>query len=140
MHILSHQNTLSDGTITGGEPDESALQALKAAGFKALISLRGIGESPFGASHFERHGFKFTHLPISGPGDFTPEFLAAFDAAITDDVAKVAVFCATGNRVGAAFALHAFEHNRMSAQASMDLGTQAGLTRLAGFVQQRLSL
>ena len=140
MDILSHQNTLTDGTITGGEPDESALEQLKAAGFDALISLRGIGEAPFGASHFESHGFKFTHLPISGPADFTPEFIAAFDAAITGDAAKVAVFCATGNRVGAAFALHAFEHKHQSAEAAMNLGIQAGLTRLAGFVQQRLSM
>ncbi len=139
MHILSHQNTLSDGTITGGEPDESALEQLKAEGFDALISLRGIGESPFGAPHFESRGFKFTHLPISGPDDFTSEFLTAFGAAICVDGVKTAVFCATGNRVGAAFALHAFEHKGMSSEASMALGMQAGLTRLAGFVQQRLS-
>ena len=139
MDILSHQHTLADGTITGGEPGEAALVQLKSEGFETLISLRGVGESPFSAPHFESRGFKFTHLPISGPDDFSPEFLARFDAALASAQGKTVVFCATGNRVGAAFALHAFHKKGVSAQASMALGEQAGLTRLAGFVQQRLA-
>jgi uncharacterized protein (TIGR01244 family) len=137
--ILSYQHRLDTGTIIGGEPGETALIKLKEAGFTTLISLRGEGESPFGASHFEAHGFKFTHLPISGPGDFTPAFLTQFDTALSEAEGPTAVFCATGNRVGAAFALHANRIKGLSAEDSLALGIQAGLTRLAGFVQQQLT-
>jgi len=137
--ILSYQHRLDTGTITGGEPDEGALVQLKAAGFKTLISLRGVGESPFGAAHFEAHGFQFTHLPISGPSDFTPVFLTQFDEALAQADGPVAVFCATGNRVGAAFALHANRFKSLSSEDALALGMQAGLTRLAGFVQQQLA-
>ena len=139
MNILNHEHVLEDGTLTGGEPDEFALAELKDAGFKTLISLRGVGESPFEAAHFEAHGFEFVHLPISGPADFTPDFISAFDRALTEATGKTVVFCATGNRVGAAFALHGHHMKGLSKEEALALGLSAGLTRLAGFVQQHLN-
>ena len=138
MNILSHESVLEDGTLTGGEPDEFALAELKDAGFKTLISLRGIGESPFEGAYFESLGFEFIHLPISGPADFTPDFIAAFDRALTEAASKTVVFCATGNRVvrhlhSMGIRLEVFEGR------SFALGLSAGLTRLAGFVQQHLN-
>ena len=139
MNILSHESVLEDGTLTGGEPDEFALAELKEAGFKTLISLRGIGESPFEGAYFESLGFEFIHLPISGPADFTPDFIAAFDRALTEAEGKTVVFCATGNRVGAAFALHGHHMKGLSKEEALAFGMSAGLTRLAGFVQQHLN-
>ena len=49
------------------------------------------------------------------------------------------IFCATGNRVGAALALHGFKYGDLNAEAALDLGQRAGLTRLEGFVRQWLS-
>ena len=138
--FISHQNELSDGTITGGEPDPDALDALKSGGFVSLISLRGVGESPLNGEFFESHGFQFKHLPVSGPSDLMGDFAQQFDDALKSARGKTVVYCATGNRVGAAFAIHAHACGDHDVEAALALGKQAGLTRLEGFVRQYLTL
>ena len=138
--FISHQHELPDGTITGGEPDPDALEALKSGGFVSLISLRGVGESPLDGAFFEGHGFQFTHLPVSGPSDLTGDFANQFDDALKSAGGKTVVYCATGNRVGAAFAIHAHTHGGHDIDTALEMGKQAGLTRLEEFVRQYLSL
>lgn len=137
--LISHQHNLPDGTITGGEPSPSALDALKAAGYTNLISLRGVGESALGTDFFESHGFHFQHLPVNGPGDLMGDFVHNFDAALTAAEGKTVVFCATANRVGAAFAIHARHFGQKDIEAAVAIGKRAGLTRLEGFVRQLLA-
>ena len=138
--LISHQNELPDGTITGGEPDPDDLDALKSHGFVSLISLRDVGESLLDANFFESHGFQFKHLPVSGPGDLMGDFVQQFDDALKSSKGKTVVFCATGNRVGAAFAIHAHAFENKGVDAALEIGKQAGLTRLEGFVRQYLTL
>ena len=136
---LSYQHQLGDGTLTGGEPTRDGLLALKSAGYTHLVSLRGTGESPNEASFFESLGFHFVHLPIGSPSDFSTAFLDQFNAALQHAPGKTVVFCATGNRVGAAFALHGHQYLEMSAADALAHGKKAGLTRLEAFVQSVLT-
>ena len=138
--FISHQNELPNGTITGGEPAPEDLEALKSDGFVSLISLRGVGESAHNADFFESHGFQFKHLPVSGPGDLMGDFVQQFDEALKSARGKTVVYCATGNRVGAAFAIHAHTCGNHDVDAALEIGKQAGLTRLEGFVRQYLTL
>ena len=138
--LISYQHVLPDGTMTGGEPDAEALSALQAAGFECLISLRGVGESPYDGAYFESHGFQFQHLPVSGPGDLVGDFAERFDQALKACEGKAVVFCATGNRVGAAFAIRAHNMDGHNLEDAVEIGKAAGLTRLEGFVRQYLSL
>ena len=136
--LISHQNELPDGTITGGEPQPDSLDALKAAGFTSLISLRGVGESAQDKEFFESHGFQFQHLPVSGAADLMGDFVVRFDRALNHAQGRTVVFCATGNRVGAAYALHAHQVHSMTIEEAVSLGKNAGLTRLESFVRQQL--
>ena len=104
-----------------------------------MVSLRGVGESPNTAVTFEELGFTFDHLPVTGPADFEGSFIDQFDTALQRAPGKTVVFCATGNRVGAAFAIHAFRYGSMSRSDALAHGKKAGLTRLEAFVRQTLS-
>ena len=138
--LISHQHELPNGTLTGGEPSPSELEALKSAGFESLISLRGVGESAQDAQFFESQGFHFQHLPVSGPADLMGDFVNRFDASLKAATGKTVVFCATANRVGAAFAIHARAYDQKDVDEAIEVGRQAGLTRLEGFVRQFLSM
>ena len=138
-NLISHQNELPDGTITGGEPQPDVFDALKAAGFTSLISLRGVGESAQDRDLFESQGFQFQHLPVSGAADLMGDFVNRFERALNNAQGKTVVFCATGNRVGAAYALHACQARSMTIEEAVALGKNAGLTRLEPFVRQTLT-
>ena len=68
------------------------------------------------------------------------DFVNRFDASLQAAGGKTVVFCATGNRVGAAFAIHARAYGQKDVDEAIEVGRQAGLTRLEGFVRQFLSV
>ena len=138
MAYIEHEKTLRDGTLVGGEPTPAQRQTLIDAGYKTMVSLRGHGESAFTKDDYEKSGAKLVHLPISGPHDFSEAFLEKFNEVIsTTDTPRV-IFCATGNRVGAALALHAFRFKGHDVNSALELGKNAGLTRLEPFVRSWL--
>ena len=122
----------------GGALEEGTLPQLAEGGIARIINLRGSGEMSWDeAGKVEAHGMAYVHLPISSVTDFTPEFLDEFDRLIGEDVSTL-VHCASGNRVGAAFALHAQKHGGASVDDAMELGRRHGLTSLSQPVRERL--
>ena len=75
--------------------------------------------------------------PIGSVADFSPELLAKLDQILGEEVTTL-VHCASGNRVGAAFALHAQAFGGASVEEAMTLGERHGLTSMSSAIRQRL--
>ena len=129
---------VNKNTAVGGAVEAEALATLAQGGVKRIINLRGTAElSGNEAAQAESAGLAFIHLPISGIADFTPEFLEEFDRLLSEDTSTL-IHCASGNRVGAAFALHAQAYGGAAPEEAMEVGKRHGLTSLEAAVRSRL--
>lgn len=89
----------------GGATEVSALDGLKADGFKSVINLRLASESganvPENEAKAKALGLNYFHLPLSG-GSPDPTVVDRFLAVIADTSNQpVFIHCASANRVGA---------------------------------------
>ena len=129
------------GILTGGQPSGQHLEQARDAGFKLVINTRGIGEpgTDIEPSYVEELGMSYLHLPVSGPADITVETAKALTDALESAAGPVMVHCASGNRVGALFALKAFHIEGLSREDALTVGRSAGLTGMEPFVSSLLS-
>jgi uncharacterized protein (TIGR01244 family) len=130
------------GLITGGEPSAEQLDALAEAGVGTVISLR-TAEEPvqIGRAEVEQRGMRWVHIPIVGPESLTDENASALARALAEaGEPPVALYCASGNRVGALLALAAARHEELPPEQALQLGLDAGLTRLEPALRERLGL
>ena len=130
--------------LTGGQPSEEQLEALAAAGYRTIVDLRPEGETGAPAGEPERVealGMRYVRIPIAGSGDLTEETARALDEVLDREAAYPAVVhCGSGNRVGALLALRAARLEGADAEAALQLGLDAGLTRLEPAVRDLLGL
>jgi uncharacterized protein (TIGR01244 family) len=131
----------SDQFLIGGQPDEAALRQAADAGIEVVVNLRGPTES----AEFDQGqlvaelGMTYMRLPISGADDLTPENVRAFGGFLEVIGDRPALLhCASGNRVGALFALHAGLTEGMETEAALALGREHGMTGLEETVRERL--
>lgn len=132
--------TVRDGVHSSGQPDADQVKRLAAAGFEAVIDLRGPDE-PRGfdaAAAVEASGMDYVSLPIAGPGDVNADAARTLDDILGRYQGPVLVHCASGNRVGALLALRAHAKGA-SAEEALAIGRSAGLTRLESTVKDRLN-
>jgi uncharacterized protein (TIGR01244 family) len=104
--LVPNYKLVREGVAAGGQPALDQLGRLKELGFRTLVNLRTTGE---GAKAQEatvtQAGLGYVWIPVSA------ETLSKADARQIDEVLRdrrrgpVLVYCASGNRVGAAFAL-----------------------------------
>ena len=127
--------------VSSGQPDQAVLEVVSGAGFKTVVDLRGDGEDRGfdEAASVEAQGMEYVSLPIyAGSGvDITYENAARLDAILAQAEGPVLVHCASGNRVGALYALRA-KLAGASDEEAMSVGNAAGLTRLRPLVEQLL--
>jgi uncharacterized protein (TIGR01244 family) len=138
---IPHKIQPDERLLIGGQPDEAALRQAAEAGIRVVVNLRGEDESV----DFDQRevvtdlGMKYLRLPIADAADLTRENAEAFGeilATIGDQPALL--HCASGNRVGAMYALHAGWRLGMDAEAAIELGRAHGLTGLEDDVRERL--
>ncbi len=129
-----------DGNLIGGQPSEADLRAAADAEYRFVVSLRVPTEEGFEAERalVEELGMRFVSIPVAGAAGVTPENAAALDEVLTTGDLPMIIHCASGNRVGALYALRAFAAGR-SIEESMEIGRNAGLTRLEATVRERLT-
>jgi len=131
---------VSKHIAVGGSFDSEALTSLSEGGIQRIINLRTEGEMDWDeAGLSEASGLRYVQLPIGSVVDFSPEWLAEFDRLLGEEVPTL-VHCASGNRVGAAFALHAQAFKGASVEDAMTLGERHGLTSMSSAVRQRLEM
>lgn len=129
-----------EGVYTGGQPTEAELRQAAAAGIKTVVNLRGIGEDPgFAEAKLATElGMRYVAIPVSGLGDISDEAAERLDTALQGPAHTAIVHCASGNRVGALFALRAF-HAGKSVDESLAIGRKSGLTRMEDGMRTLLS-
>lgn len=128
-----------DGISTSGQPSEEALAALAAAGYAAVIDLRGARESR-GIDErkiVEDLGMRYVNLPVLGAKDVNFDKATELDALLHDVEGPVLIHCASGNRVGALLALRE-SLSGSSIEDAVSVGKAAGLTRLEAHVREVL--
>ena len=140
LPAVPNLHVLSENILTGGQPRAADFAALKAAGVTTVINLRPESEhSDFNESQLAASlGLKYQHLPIAGAGDINTENAAQLDRLLRESDGKVLVHCASGNRVGALFALRAAAKGETAEQA-IAVGRNAGLKSLERVVREKLA-
>ncbi len=137
---LPNGRLISEDLIVGGQPDEATLNLAKITGIRTVINLRAPGETDFDeAKAVQSRGMRYVHIPVAGPAGLTPEAVKRFDAALKD-AGPVLAHCASGNRVGALFALRAHQLQGMDPKKALALGEARGLTSLKAKVKALLGI
>lgn len=126
--------------IVGGQPSESDLTVLAKNGVKVIINLRGKGEfTDFDEkAKVEALGMNYIAIPVDGAAGVNKDNLVLFSSAIANQQ-QAFVHCASGNRVGAMFALDAHFNHNANIEEAIALGKKAGLTRLESKVRKVMS-
>lgn len=126
------------GILSGGQPTDAQLEEAKNKGFKTIINLRPVKEhqGEKEANKVRELGMSYVNIPVSGARGISSQNSQALIQALSDSSKyPVMIHCASGNRVGALFALDAAQRAKLSTEESIAVGKQSGLTRLEGVVR-----
>lgn len=140
---LTNQHAPLPGVFTGGAPaDLEGFPAVAALGIRTYVELRGDAEIPAGTREaVEAAGMKYVRLTVTGEAELDLASARALDALL-DDPANLpaAIACSSGNRSGALLAVEGFWLDGLPAEEALELGLDAGLTRLEPSVRLLLGL
>jgi uncharacterized protein (TIGR01244 family) len=131
----------SENIIVGAQPTEDVLRQAAEAGIKVVVNFRGVNEDPGydEAALAAELGLTYLRVPVEGPADLGPENVALLDAVLRHVGDQPALMhCASGNRTGALFAMHAARYRGMEPEAAIEFGRAHGLTRAEPAVREAL--
>lgn len=128
------------GLYTAGQPSAGQLAQARAAGVTTVIDLRGDSEArgydePVTAQAL---GLHYVRLPVAGGNGVTVDAARQLHSLLAQADGPVLLHCASGNRAGALLALAAAHVEGADNASALALGRAAGLTSLAGRVEQQL--
>lgn len=129
------------GILSGGQPSEAQLQEAQQKGYKTVINLRPASEQGRfdEAQYVKTLGLNYIHIPVSGADGLTTTNSQSLHQALSDaNNYPVLLHCASGNRVGALFALDARQRAQLPADQALAIGKQSGLTHLEDAVKNLL--
>ena len=131
-----------DGLLTGGQPTDEQLAALRDAGFATVINLRRPNErgTRGEAEKVAELGMSYLSLPVDGVDGLTEENATALAVALENAERPVLLHCGSGNRVGALLAVKAFRLDGASPEEALEIGLAGGVTRLEPAVREILGL
>ena len=123
---VSNYTRVSDDVATAGLLGEGAIGELKAAGFVAVVDLRGPDEGTNDERRaVEAAGLRYFNIPVTGLPSGAQ--VVQFSHVLGDRAdLPVLVHCASGNRVGAMWALYR-ARSGVPAATAMDEGRRIGL-------------
>jgi len=140
---IMNAHMLASGLLTGGQLTREQMTQLRQLGYRTMISLRPADEE--GAGWEEEfagaEGIDFHRLPVHGRRDVTrknAERLARLIEEAGD--APVAIYCASGNRVGGLLALKAHYLDGLNVEEAIAYGVKAGMTRLEPSVRSTMTV
>lgn len=138
---LRNGKWIDDQLLVGGQPTEAQLEAIAKAGIRSVVNLRGEAEegSLDEAEDVHGLGLAYLHLPIAGAGDLDEERARRLAEWLAEpEHLPAVVHCASGNRVGALFALKAFYVDDETPDEALAKGQEHGLTSLTEKVKALL--
>ena len=128
------------GIVTGGQPTVEQLVALKRAGCAVAIDIREPMEPrPYRTPDaVTAAGLEYLNIPV-GHGTVSDDTFARIVTAVRELAGRRRAFmyCASGNRVGAALIPYFMLEQGMEEQAAVDEAMRIGL-RSAGLMEQAL--
>jgi uncharacterized protein (TIGR01244 family) len=129
-----------EGVSGSKQPDLSKLESIDAAGYEAVIDLRGADEERGidERAAVESLGMTYISLPILEAGDISYDNANELDRLLARFEKPVLVHCGSGNRAGALLALRA-KLNGADNDTAVEAGRRTGLTGLEDVVRQRLN-
>lgn len=139
---IRNAKTPAEGILAGGQPTVEQFEQAARAGYRTVVNLRAPGEqgSWDEAAKAAELGVRYVAIPIAGPDGLTADNARKLAEVVDDPEALPAmVHCASGNRVGALFALKAHHVDGESADSALAIGREAGLTSLEDAVKERLA-
>lgn len=128
---------------SAGKLSPEQFAALPAAGIGRVLCLQPASESGTGWEEAQAAelGLSFTRIPIAGEADFDEEKARLFAAELdAEPGVPTLVYCASGNRVGALFALEAYFVDGLEPKVALERGKRAGMTRAEPAVRKLLGL
>lgn len=133
--------TPATNRMISGQPTPAELVAAERAGVRHVVNARDIGE--FEAwdqgALLEELGMHYHRVPIGNPSDLDREAVEAFDRILADIGEEPALLhCASGNRIGALYALRAGWVEGKDPETAIEIGKAHGLTRLEAAVREKL--
>ncbi len=134
---LPNSRALSETLVSSGQPGAEQLQRLAENGLAAVINLRTADEDAGfdEASLLRGADVAYYQVPVAGGGGLTRENAERLDRLLQRHAGQpVLVHCASGNRVGALFALRAHWLHGATPEAALETGRAAGMTRLEAAV------
>jgi protein tyrosine phosphatase (PTP) superfamily phosphohydrolase (DUF442 family) len=135
-------NTVRVGDLLfGGQPTPAALRALRKAGYRTVLSTRGIGETRWDEEGtVDSLGMAFVTIPMAHPVEaITDEEVDRFDALMRSGERPMVLHCSSGNRVAGLWAVWLAERRGVDPARALALGAKAGMTRIRPVVEKRLS-
>lgn len=115
----------------GAQPTKEALEGLAKKGVKVVINLRRPEElSSLGfdeKSVVESNGMKYLHVPMGSELPAADALKPVFDALERAGENRVFMHCASGNRVGAVWALYEGARGGRTVDDTIEQGKKAGL-------------
>jgi len=140
---IKNARQLSSDLLTGGQLTEEQMTQLHELGYRTFINLRPADEEGTGweEEFSAARGITYHRLPISSVRDLdqdSAEQLAGLLEQAGDE--PVAIYCASGNRVGGLLAMKVYYVDGFTVDESIAYGVKAGMTRLERKVRGKLSL
>ena len=139
--LLRNGRLTDDGILVGGQPTPEQLETLRDLGYRILVNLRMPQESgTTDPALVETMEMDYVSIPIAGAEGVNEANARRLAEVLERAEGPVVVHCASGNRVGALFAMKAFYVDGKSADEALAVGRAAGVTRLEPVVKQKLGL
>jgi len=137
---LANAHAPFPGILTGGQPSEEQFDLLAEAGYRLFVNLRPATEPGTGweQAAAEELGVGYVSIPVAGAGDVTEANARLLSEVLAGRKGPAVVYCRSGNRVGALFALSAHHVDGKSVDESLEVGRSAGLTKLEPVVRDLL--
>lgn len=131
---IPQAKVLDPQVLTGGQPTPEHLAAAKEKGVKTVVNLRSEGEKADGYANEEAKlgelGVKYVHIPIDGKtGEGLNEANAKKLAEVLGGEKPMIIHCASGQRVGALYALKAFYVDKKAPDEALKIGRDNGLSK-----------
>ncbi len=129
-----------DGITSSGQPDSAAFEIFAAAGYAAVIDMRGPDEDR-GLDEkmlVEQLGMDYVEFPITGLDAISIDNARELDEILAGYDQPVLLHCGSGNRVGALLALR-HSLSGVDDEDAVRYGQSAGLTGLVPVVRERLA-
>lgn len=129
--LMTQFPALEDGVFVAPQIAQSTLPALKADGVTTLVSNRVDGEEPGAprsadiADWAAAEGMQFHHLPVY-PGQLTADTVRGMSEALASAPGGVLVFCKSGGRSAALWAVTRAAEGRLPPEALVEAAGQAG--------------